>query len=230
MIARYSTIVIRWAMFAAFVGANQHRLVQVRGERSRSLLRRHRAARRSLPTLGPALLLQDRAHTLSLLHLVLAIIVGTLRLGVIVLERIQTSSGDLRARWGLRGEKSAWIGGRAASGRGVRRVVGSHLSSRVLVHALERLGDCLDAGRLSLYHLESLARLGFRLKGGIGDLRTGRSGVYEPGLRPNIGVRDPRARPAASDSIGESPGMAKGMDRRRGTMLLSKFFRFVATF
>ena len=87
------------------------RLVQVRGERSRSLLRRHRAARRSLPTLGPALLLQDRAHTLSLLHLVLAIIVGTLRLGVIVLERIQTSSGDLRARWGLRGEKSAWIGG-----------------------------------------------------------------------------------------------------------------------
>lgn len=145
----------------------QHRLVQVRGERSRSLLRRHRAARRSLPTLGPALLLQDRAHTLSLLHLVLAIIVGSLRLGVIVLERIQTSSGDLRARWGLRGEKSAWIGGRAASasGRGVRRVVGSHLSSRVLVHALERLGDCLDAGRLSLYHLESLARLGVRWLG-----------------------------------------------------------------
>jgi hypothetical protein len=57
-------------------------------------------------------------------------------------------------------------------------------------------------------------RRGFRLKGGIGDLRTGRSGVCEPGLRPNIGVRDPRARPAASDSIGESPGMAKGMDRR----------------
>ena len=56
-------------------------------------------------TLAPALLLQDRAHTLSLLDLIFAVVVGRLRLGVIVLERIQTSSGDLRCGGGC-GAKS----------------------------------------------------------------------------------------------------------------------------
>ena len=206
--------------------AIEHRALQRRREGPRRLLRLRRAARRALPALTPALLLQDGAHacdergeertwgevtirseggrasrrgvatpprtfdavangiarparllgarTLAVFDLVLAVVVAAgLGVRVIVLERVQARRGDLSwdGREGGRvreGSEGAGASARRSRRRGEARAGreggtrAPHLSSRVLIHALERLGDGLDARRLSLAHRRraSLARAG----------------------------------------------------------------------
>jgi len=205
--------------------AIEHRALQRRREGPRRLLRLRRAARRALPALTPAFLLQDGAHacdergeertwgevtirseggrasrrgvatpprtfdavangiarparllgarTLAVFDLVLAVVVAAgLGVRVIVLERVQARRGDLSwdGREGGRvreGSEGAGASARRSRRRGEARAgreggTRAHLSSRVLIHALERLGDGLDARRLSLAHRRraSLARAG----------------------------------------------------------------------